>query len=137
MVTDLPDYTKYVTSNPVISLTAPDEVKARPKGGVRETGTLTSTAAYQVVAEYIVTNLKTLQLAKTLFSCEEDTWFKLTWASVDLGVEILVSRGVPFTDWYPWGYELMEGDGVKKIQVQAKYDTTAGVVYAEIVGEVV
>jgi len=135
MTIDLPDYTKYVTQNPSISLTAPGEVIARPKGGKKASGTVTSTGTYAVVAEYAVTDEKTFQLAKTLYSCKEDTWFKLTWADVDLGPEVLVLGGIPFPDWYPWNYEPMTGDGVDKIQVKAKYDSTPGAVFAEIVGE--
>lgn len=124
----------------VKQLTAADlqaEVIARPKGGVLEKGSVTTTASYVTVANHTVTKDKTLQLAKILVSCPEDVMYQLKWAGSVISAEVYVTSKIPFTDWFPWDYETMEGDGSKKFEIQVKYPSggAAATCHAEIVGE--
>jgi len=137
MPSDLPDYTKYITQNVVIPAAEQGPVIPRPKGGILAKGSVTTTAAYQTVASRTVTNLKTFQLAKILVSCDEDVMYQLRWAGVVISAEVYVSGGLPFTDWFPWDYKEMTGDGAKAFDIQVKYPSggSAGTCHAEIVGE--
>jgi len=135
---DLPDYNQYVTPVTVNipagqeSLTIP-----RPKGGVLEKGSVTTTATYQTIASRTVTSGKTLQLAKILISCPQDVMYRLRWDGTVISAEVYVSAAIPWTDWFPWDYYTMLGDGTKKFDVQVKYPTDGveATCNAEIVGE--
>ena len=109
----------------------------RPKGGILEKGSVTTTSSYKTVASRTVTDGKELQLAKILVSCDKDVQYKLVWDGSDISAEVIVTANIPFTDWYPWDYYTMEGDGAKQLLLQAKYPTggAAGTCYGEIVGE--
>ncbi len=139
MTGDLPDYTTEI----VISLTMQEQdltnlpVIPRPKGGVLAKGDITTGASYVSVAEAVITSGKQFQITKILVSCTKDVQYKLVWDSTDIGAEVIVPATVPFTDWFPWDYYLMLGNGSKKIQLQAKYPTggEAGTCHAEINGE--
>lgn len=137
-MSDLPDYHQYVSQ---VSVEIPEGEEAitiaRPKGGVLEKGSITTTGSYQTVASRVVTNGKTLQLAKIIVSCDEDVIYKLRWDGTDISAEIYVSGGIPFTDWFPWDYYAMAGDGAKAFDIQAKFPSggSAGTCHAEIVGE--
>ena len=63
--------------------------------------------------------------------------FKLLWDEDDVSIEYYVMGKLPFTDWFSWGWQPCEGDGVKKFELQAKYPSggTVGTVHAEICGE--
>jgi len=113
------------------------QIKPKPKGGILEKGSVTTTAAYATVATHTVTNLKTFQLAKILVTCNEDVMYQLRWAGAVISAEVYVSGGLPFTDWFPWDYKEMTGDGAKAFDIQVKYPTggSAGTCHAEIVGE--
>jgi len=135
MVNDLPDYTKLIAIS--VDLPENQQVIPRPKGGVQAVGDITTTASYQTVAEYAVTDDKQLQLTKIMISCDKDVQYKLVWDSTDMSIEVIVPSNTPFTDWFPWDYYLMMGDGIKKIKLQAKYPTDgeAGTCFGEIIGE--
>jgi len=137
MVGDLPDYTKYVTPAPIPPPAEQGPLVPRPKGGVLEKGSLTTTDTYQTVASRTVTSGKQFQLAKILVSCDKDVMYKLRWSNADVSMEVYVPGTVPFPDWFPWDYVTMVGDGSKKFEVQVKYPAggSAGTCHAEIVGE--
>jgi len=137
MTGDLPDYTKYIAFNVNIPDVNIGPVIPRPKGGILEKGSITTSGTYQTVASHVVTNLKTFQLAKILISCDEDIMYKLTWSGADVSTEVYVSSKIPFTDWFPWNYKTMLGDGIVTFTIEAKYPSGggAGTCYAEIVGE--
>ena len=113
------------------------EVIARPKGGILEKNSVTTTDTYATVATRTVTDGKTFQLAKVLVSCPEDVMFKIRWDGDDIGAEVYVTGGIPFTDWFPWDYYEMAGDGAKAVDIQVKYPTdgAAATCHAELVGE--
>lgn len=117
------------------TITGNVSVIPRPMGGSNQKGSLTTTAAYQTVAEITVTNTKTFHLAKIAVSCKEDVWIKVRWNSTDISIEYMITGGIPFTDWFPWNWYPMLGDGAKKVDIQAKYDSAAETVFAELVGE--
>lgn len=113
------------------------EVIAKPKGKIKAKGSVTTTSTYQTVAEITVTKDKTFHLAKLTVSCSEDVMVKIRWDGTDISIEYYVMAKLPFTDWFPWDYHAMLGDGTKKVDVQAKYPSggTAATVYCEICGE--
>lgn len=115
----------------------PYSVVARPKGGKASKGSITTTAAYQSVTNYIVSNGKTFSLSKTLVSCDEGVWVKVTWGGATISPEICIAGKVPFPDWYPHKYHDIVGDGTKKVEIYAKYLSggSAGTCHAEILGE--
>jgi len=138
MVYDLPDYYSYVVPiNVQIPEGQEQKIIPRPRGGILEKGSITTTGSYQAVASRTVTNGKSFQLAKILVSCDKDIMFKLVWDGSDIGAEVIVPGGIPFTDWFPWDYYAMNGDGSKKLEIQAKYPSggSAGTCFCEIVGE--
>jgi len=137
MVSDLPDYTRYIAFNVNIPDVQIGPVIPRPKGGILEKGSITTTANYQTVATRTVTDEKTFQLAKILVSCNKDIQYKLRWNETDISAEVYVPGTIPFTDWFPWNYYEMIGDGAKAFDIQAKFPTggEAGTCEAEIVGE--
>lgn len=137
MPSDIPDYTKYITQNVVIPAQEQGPAIPRPKGGILKKGSVTTTASYQTVASHVVTNTKSFQLAKIIVSCDTDVMYKLRWNGVDKSAEIIVPANTPFTDWFPWDYLTMTGDGVKAFDIQVKFPSggSAGTYNAEIVGE--
>jgi len=115
------------------------EMIARPKGGVLETDSVTTTAAYQTVVEYTVLEDWKFELAKILVSCPEDVMYRLRWGAVVISAEVYVTGGIPFTDWFPWNYYYMRGDGSRTFNIQVMFPAggVAAVCHAEIVGEYV
>lgn len=135
--------TDLVTGSVEVSQATPPnlqaEATARPKGGVLVKGSATTTAAYATVAEYTVPTDYKLELAKILVSCPNDVMYQLLWNGTVISPEVYVAGKVPFTDWFPWEYKYMRGDGSKKFQLQVKYPTggAAATCHAEIIGEYV
>jgi len=135
---DLPDYHQYVAPVTVeIPAGQESEVIPKPKGGVLEKGSVTTTASYQTVASRVVTNAKTFQPAKILVSCDTDVIYKLRWDGTAISAEVYVSAKIPWTDWFPWAYYSMLGDGSKAFDIQVKFPSggSAGTCHAEIIGE--
>jgi len=118
---------------------SPAEVIARPKGKTKAKGSVTTTDTYQTVTdcEIAVTANKTFHLAKLTISCSEDAMVKIRWDGTDISTEYYVMAKLPFTDWFPWDWNPCEGDGTKKIDVQAKYPSggTPATLFAELSGE--
>lgn len=137
-MSDLPDYHSYVTPVTVeVPAGQESEVIAKPKGGVLEKGSVTTTGTYQTVASRTVTNAKTFQLAKILVSCDTDVMYQLRWNGTVISPEVYISAKIPWTDWFPWDYYTMLGDGAKLFDIQVKFPSgsSAGTCHAEIVGE--
>jgi len=133
---DLPDYYQYVT--PVtVEIPAGEEPEYifRPKGGVLAKGSVTTTSSYQTVASHTPAAGLTFQLAKIVISAEKAAWVKYRWAGSDISAERLLDDKTILIEHFPWDYKEMIGDGSKAFDVQAKYDSEAGKVNVEIVGE--
>lgn len=116
------------------------EVIARPKGGVLETAYVTTTGAWQTVVDYLVISSDwKFELAKILVSCPEDVMYRLRWGTTVISAEVFITGGFSFTDWFPWNYYYMRGDGVKTFNIQVMFPAggAAAVCHAEIVGEYV
>jgi len=111
------------------------ELRPRPKGGILETGSDTTAAAYATIASVTVTDDKDFQLSKVVVSTEYAAWIKYRWAGADISCERLMDEKTILLEHFPWDYEDMEGDGAKAFDVQAKYYEEAGKVNVEIVGE--
>lgn len=116
------------------------EIIARPKGGILETDSVTfPPAAWRTVVSYEPLTDWKFELAKILVSCPDDVMYRLRWNENVISAAVYVTGGIPWTDWYPWDYEHMRGDGVKEfeIQVMDPIGTSTATCHAEIVGEVV
>jgi len=122
-----------------VSSSGAAKVIPRPRGTTKAKGSVTTTDTYQTVTgcEIAVTKGKTFHLAKLTVSCSEDVMVKIRWDGSDISVEYYVMAKLPFTDWFPWDWHPCEGDGTKKIDVQAKYPSggAAATVYCELAGE--
>jgi hypothetical protein len=135
--------TDLVTGSVQVSQALPSnlqgEATARPKGGVKGKGSVTTTASYATVVEYTPLDDYKLELTKLLVSCPKDVMYQLRWNGTVISPEVYLTGGIPFTDWYPWGYQALEGDGVKKFDVQVKYPNggAAATCHVEFVGELV
>jgi len=123
------------------------EMIARPKGGVLVTAYDDTTAGWALlgdgtdhVAEYTVPSADwKFELAKILVSCPNDVLYRLRWGAVVISAEVYVTGGIPFTDWFPWDYYTMRGDGTRTFNIQVMFPAggAAAVCHAEIVGEYV
>jgi len=119
------------------------EMIARPMGfemdGFPKKGNVTTTDTYATVVEYQVPANYKYMLSKILVSCPEDVMYRIRWGGTVKSAEVYVTGGIPFTDWFPWGYIKMWGDGTDKIDIQVKYPSggAAADCHAEIVGEYV
>jgi len=102
---------------------------------VFEGSTDATSDTFTTIASYTVPDGRKFHLAKVLFNCRYDTWYQLLWDGQIRYGPVLVAAKVPWTDWFPLMFLVCEGDGVKKLEVQAKYDYTSGYAYAQIAGE--
>lgn len=132
---DLPDYTKAIAVNVEVSPTLPMYIIPKPKGGVLEKGSVTTTSSYQTVATHTITNEKTFQLSKVVVSASKAAWIQYRWNGVVISAERNLDDKTILIEHFPYDYYEMIGDGSKLFDVQAKYDTEAGTVNVEIVGE--
>jgi hypothetical protein len=118
------------------SVGAPENIIPKPTGEKKVKGCKLVGTTYDVVCELTVTKGKTFHPAKITASSLDDFWVKLVFAGEDISIEYYVGAGVPFTNWFPWGWHPCVGDGFKKVQLQAKSETAAATtVYGEICGE--
>lgn len=134
-IKDLPDYTDLIVVNVDVPPAQQMPMIPRPMGGIKEEANATSTDTYADIVTHTVTNAKTFQLSKIVVSVEKATWVKLQWNSADISCERLLDDKTTLLEHFPWDYHTMEGDGAKAISIQAKYESEAGDVQAEIVGE--
>lgn len=111
------------------------DINVRPKGGTKGRGSATTTAAYAEIASVAVTDGKQFQVSKIVVSAETAAWFKYQWNNTDISCERLMDDKTIVIEHFPLDYEEMIGDGTKKFAVLAKYDSSAGTINAEIVGE--
>jgi len=124
----------HATDEVPVSLTG-QEIIVRPKGGILAKGSITSAAAYATVASRIVTSGKQFQLSKIVVSASKAAWVKYRWNAADISAERLLDDKTLLLEHFPWDYYEMLGDGTKAFDVRAKYDSEAGTVNVEVVGE--
>lgn len=118
----------YVISKPVY-------VIPRPKGGVLEKNTVTTTSSWQTLVEHLVADGLKLQLSKILVSVIYGSYVRFSWAGSVISATRLIDDKSVLIEHFPYDYYEMVGDGVKKFTIEVKYYTTAGEAYGEIVGE--
>jgi len=143
VVQDLPDYHEYVqpVNIELPPIEIPElptgEVIPLPKGGILKKGSVTTTNTYQTIASHVVTSAKTFKLTKILISCDQDVMYQLRWAGTGISAEVLVMAKIPFTDWFPYAYYDMLGDGLKVVDIRVKYPSggSAGICNVELVGQ--
>lgn len=111
------------------------KIRYRPQGGVLEKGSITSAVGYATVASHVVTTGKTFQLSKVMVSASKAAWIKYRWNGTDISAERNPDDKTIIIEHFPYDYYTMQGDGAKAFDVQAKYDSEAGTVNVEIVGE--
>jgi len=111
------------------------QVTVRPKGGILAKGSVTSTSSYATVATRTVTTGMSFQVSKILVSASKAAWVKYRWNAVDISAERLLDDKTIMIEHFPWDYYAMAGDGAKAFDVQTKYDSEAGTINVEIVGE--
>ena len=128
-------FTRYMAVNVNVPPMEQAPVIPRPKGGVLEAGSITSSATYQTVAEATITKDKQFHLSKIVVSCEDAAWIIIRWAGTQIGCARLLDDKTVLIEHFPWDYYKMLGDGAKKVEIQAKQYDTAGTVEAELVGE--
>lgn len=120
-----------------MALRVGSDVVPKPKSTRKAKGHITTSSSYQAVCSITVTNGKTFHPTKITVSCDQDVMAKLVWDGEDISIEYYIIGGVPFTDWYPYGWNPCKGDGTKKIELQVKYPSggSAGTCHGEICGE--
>jgi len=111
------------------------QVTVRPKGGILAKGSVTSTSSYATVASRTVTSGKSFQVSKIVVSASKAAWVKYRWNAADISAERLLDDKTIMIEHFPWDYYSMAGDGAKAFDVRAKYDSEAGTINVEIVGE--
>ena len=109
----------------------------KPKSTRRAKGSITTSSSYQTVCSITVSKGKTFHLTKITVSCESDVIAKIVWDGEDISIEYYIIGGIPFTDWFPYGWNPCIGDGTKKIELQVKYPSvgSSATCYGEICGE--
>lgn len=132
---DLPDYTKQIVVSVDVEQPAQLEVIPRPKGGIKEKGSVTTASSYQTVAYRTVTSGKTFQPSRVIVSAEKAAYIQFYWDGTAISPAFLLDDYSVMPLHFPWGYHTMVGDGSKKFEVKAKYYASASTVSAEIVGE--
>lgn len=105
------------------------------KGGILEIGSIVSAVGYATVASHVVTNLKTFQLGKVMISASKAAWIKYRWNGIDISAERNPDDKTMVIEHFPLDYYAMVGDGVRAFDVQARWDSVAGTITVEIVGE--
>lgn len=132
---DLPDYTKRISVSVEVEQPSQLEVIPRPKGGVNDDGSITTTSSYQTVAEITVTDGYTFQVSRVVISAEKAAYVQFYWDGSAISPELLLDDYCILPLHFPWDYHEMIGDGSKKFEVKAKQYSTASTVTAEIIGE--
>jgi len=118
------------------TITGNVNVIIKPEGSIADQGSLAATtASYQDVVAYTVTNTKTFHLAKIKISVEKASWIKLMFDTTQLDAEILLDDKVIVIDWFPYTWRAMVGDGAKQFKIQAKQYSSSGIVNASYCGE--
>lgn len=131
----LPKFTRSISVNVELPPTEQAPMIPRPFGELLAKGSETTTATYATIATHTVTDETELKLSKIVVSAEKAAWVKYRWAGSDLSAERLLDDKTLMLEHFSWDYSEMEGDGSKAFDVQAKYESEAGTVSVEIVGE--
>ena len=109
---------------------APLPVVAEPLGRVRKftpgTSPIVTTATFQEVVGYAVTNTKEFDIAYFCISADQDVLAKIVWGSLDFTQTYYVVAKVPFVMYFPAKFygpdgKPVVGDGKTKLSLQACY----------------
>jgi hypothetical protein len=103
-------------------------VVAEPLGRVRKftpgTTPIVTTAVFQEVVGYAVTNTKEFDIAYFCISADQDVLAKIVWGSLDFTQTYYVVAKVPFVMYFPAKFygpdgKPVVGDGKTKLSLQA------------------
>ncbi len=117
------------------------EAVARPKGyemdDFPKKGSVLTDGDWEVVVTYKVPEDYKYMLSKILVSCPEDVMYRIRFGGTVKSAEVYVTGGIPFTDWFPWGWAKMWGGADREIDIQVMWgtDEVAATCHAELVGE--
>jgi hypothetical protein len=109
---------------------SPLPVVAEPLGRVRQftpgTAPIVTTASFQEVIGYKVTNEKEFDIAYFTISADQDVLAKLIWGAIDFTQTYYVVAKVPFVMYFPAKFygtdgKPIIGDGKTKLSLQACY----------------
>lgn len=135
MCPGLPKFTRSMVINVEVPPIEQAPVIPRPKGGVLEKDSATTTDSYATIASRTVTDGYEFQVSRIIISTEYASWVKLRWDGTDISCEMLLDDRSILILHFPWDYYDIDGDGTKIFDVQAKYYDSAGTINVEIVGE--
>jgi hypothetical protein len=114
-----------------------------PRGTIHVVADLNpTTASFQTVVAYTVTQGKTFNLAKIVASCNSGYEVQLYWKGKAITVIYKQAGGSVLTDWFPVAYPDLTltplmGDGSSQLVLQGRFPSggTADDLWGEIVGE--
>jgi len=116
---------------------APMNVVAKPSGNISVSNSVVTTGEFQTAVEYTPNAGKQFMLTKIVVSCWQEVEAQIFWADEPITPIYEISGGIPFTDWFPYDYKNIIGDGVSKIELKVRFPEggVSAKCYCEIVGE--
>jgi len=115
----------------------PMNVVAKPSGKISVSNSVVTTGEFQTAVEYTPNAGKQFMLTKIVVSCWQEVEAQVFWAGEPITPIYEISGGVPFTDWFPYDYKKMVGDGVSKVELKVRFPEggVSAKCHCEIVGE--
>ena len=116
---------------------APMNVVAKPSGKISVSNSVVTTGEFQTAVEYTPNAGKQFMLTKIVVSCWQEVEAQIFWAGESITPIYEISGGVPFTDWFPYDYKNIIGDGASKVELKVRFPEggVSAKCYCEIVGE--
>jgi len=112
-------------------------VVAKPSGKISVFNSVVTTGEFQTAVEYTPSAGKRFMLTKIVVSCWQEVEAQIFWADEPITPIYEISGGIPFTDWFPYDYKNIIGDGVSKVELKVRFPEggVSAKCYCEIVGE--
>jgi len=112
-------------------------VVAKPSGKISVSNSVVTTGEFQTAVEYTPSAGKRFMLTKIVVSCWQEVEAQIFWADEPITPIYEISGGIPFTDWFPYDYKNIIGDGVSKVELKVRFPEggVSAKCYCEIVGE--
>jgi len=112
------------------------DIIPRPRCSLRAFGcTAVDSKDFYVIASITVPSGRRLHLTKIVASADDDVMIKIAFGGQDITGVYYVSGSTVLTDWFPYGWNPLTGDGSKQVAVLAKASFTSANVCADICGE--
>lgn len=108
----------------------------KPVSNIRSFGCVAvDSKDFYEVTSIVIPSGKKLQLTKLSVSADDGVMVKVVFGEDDITMVYYISGTSVFTDWFPYNWNPIEGDGTTKLKVVAKALYTAANVCADICGE--